>query len=91
MATATTQQIDYTYEDYLEAYDDDPDNPKLTQAEFEATLNSYLNYTQQIGDAYATYLKLARKSPHESQQAWGKAENLREQRRHLQQALLIGG
>lgn len=81
MATTTaTQQIDYTYEDYLEEWDNHPENPapQLSGSEFAATLNSYMDYTQRIGAAYKGNQKHL-------------AETLRDQRRPLKLALLIGG
>lgn len=100
MATATLQQTDYTYQEYLtewefliEAVMNDPQAPAapplLTRAEFEANLNSYMSYTQLVGDACAQ--QRTGKTYHEREQAGRRAKALREQRRPLKLALLIGG
>lgn len=88
MATAAVTQIDYNYEDYLAEWESCPDKPhRLTQAEFQATLNSYLSYTQQIGAAYAQ--QRTGKTRSEREEAQRLAEALRAQRRPLKQALLL--
>lgn len=78
MATATvTQTVTYTYQDYLAEWESCPEKPaRLTEAEFEATLNSYMGYTQRIGIAY-------KNGPSRE------GDKLREERRPLRKALLL--
>lgn len=67
----------YTYEDYLAEWESQVDKPpKLSRTEFWDTLEEFLGYKQQIGDAYR----------HKENR---RGDSLREKRRPLKLALLL--